>query len=130
MGSGKILVMDDEELIRKMLEKLLKRIGYEPEFAKDGAEAIEMYQKARKSGTPYNMVILDLIVPGGMGGKDTLSRLLELDQDIKAIVTSGYSEDPVLANYRDYGFKGRLPKPFDPHYLSSLLHRVLSDGNK
>jgi two-component system, cell cycle sensor histidine kinase and response regulator CckA len=100
-------------------------LGYESEFANDGDEAIEMYKRAMKSEKPYNAVIMDLTIPGGMGGKEAIKILLEIDPEVKAIVFSGYSEDPVMANFREYGFKGMMPKPFDTNALGKILNDVL-----
>ncbi|MDB9823204.1 PAS domain S-box protein [Deltaproteobacteria bacterium] len=124
-GQGRILVMDDEASLRKMFDRMLVALGYKPEFAKDGAETIEMYKMAMESGKPYDAVILDLTVPGGMGGREAIEQLLEVDPEVKAIVSSGYSEDPVLSNFQDYGFKGTMPKPFESISLSNTLHEVL-----
>ncbi len=124
-GAGRILVMDDEAIVRKTLGKILEKLGYEPEFAEEGAEAIEMYKTAEASGKPYEAVILDLTVPGGMGGKDTMKKLLELESGVKAIVSSGYSDDSLLANFQEYGFRGILPKPFDPQAVSKVLNEVI-----
>jgi DNA-binding NarL/FixJ family response regulator len=84
-----------------------------------------MYKTAEESGNPYEAVILDLTIPGGMGGKDTIEKLLEIKSGAKAIVSSGYSDDPLLANFQEYGFKGILPKPFEPHALSKVLNEVI-----
>ena len=124
-GQGRILVMDDEASLRKMLGRMLKNLGYESKFAKDGAEAIEMYKAAKKSEKPYDAVIMDLTIPGGMGGKEAINKLLEIDPEVKAIVSSGYSDDPVLANFREYGFKGMIPKPFEFQSLSKVLHEAI-----
>jgi CheY-like chemotaxis protein len=124
-GQGRILVMDDEESLRKMAGRMLKNLGYESEFAKDGAEAVEMYKNAVESGKPYDAVILDLTVPGGMGGKDAIKKLFEIDPEVKAVVSSGYSDDPVLSNFREYGFKGILPKPFKSPSLGKVLRDVI-----
>ena len=129
-GRGRILVMDDEASLRKMIGKMLKKLGYEAEFAKDGAEAVEMYQAAWEAGEPYDAVILDLTVPGGMGGKECVKKLLETDPDVKAIVSSGYSEDQVLANYQEYGFKGVIPKPYDSLSLGKVLREVIKGIGK
>ncbi|MFC1886872.1 PAS domain S-box protein, partial [Thermodesulfobacteriota bacterium] len=104
-GHGRILVMDDETSLRKMVGKMLEKLGYESEFAKDGAEAIRMVKEAKESEKPYDAVILDLTVPGGMGGKETIKKLMEINPEIKAIVSSGYSDDPVLSNFQEYGFE-------------------------
>ena len=117
--------MDDEASLRKMVGRMLGNLGYESEFAKDGAEAIEMYKAAQESEKPYDAVILDLTVPGGMGGKEAINKLLELDPEVTAIVSSGYSDDPVLANFQEYGFKGMMPKPFESLSLGKVLHDVL-----
>jgi PAS domain S-box-containing protein len=124
-GQGRILVMDDEAPLRKMLGRMLKNLDYESEFAKDGAEALRMYKDAQESETPYDVVILDLTIPGGMGGTETIKKLLEVDPEVKAIVYSGYSDDPVLSNFQKYGFKGMMPKPFESQSLSKVLHEVL-----
>jgi CheY-like chemotaxis protein len=124
-GQGRILVMDDEAPLRKMVGRMLKNLGYESEFAKDGAEAIRMYKEAQESEKPYDVVILDLTIPGGMGGKEAINKLLEIDPEVKAIVSSGYSDDPVLANFQEYGFKGTMPKPFESLSLGKVLFEVL-----
>jgi two-component system cell cycle sensor histidine kinase/response regulator CckA len=126
-GHGRILVMDDEASLRKIVGRMLEKLGYESEFAKDGAEAIEMYKEAKEAEKPYNAVILDLTIPGGIGGKEAINKLLEIDPGIKAIVSSGYSDDPVLANFQEYGFKGIMPKPFESLRLGKALHEVLRD---
>ena len=126
-GRGRILVMDDDELLRKMIARILEKLGYEWEFAKDGAQAIDIYRAAKESGKAFDAAILDLTVPGGMGGKETVLKLLEIDPEAKAIVSSGYSDDPVLADFGAYGFKGKIPKPFGPQSLSQVLHGVLND---
>ena len=124
-GQGRILVMDDEASLRKMVGRMLKTLGYESEFAMDGAEAIRMVKEAQESEKPYDAVILDLTIPGGMGGKEAINKLLEIDPEVKAIVSSGYSDDPVLANFQEYGFKGMMPKPFESLSLGKVLHEVL-----
>jgi two-component system, cell cycle sensor histidine kinase and response regulator CckA len=110
---ARILVMDDEEVIRRVAGRMLALAGHEAVFAADGADAVRAYSAARQSGRPFDLVIFDLTVPGGMGGKDALQELLKLDPDIRAIASSGYSSDPVMANPRTYGFCTSLPKPYD-----------------
>ena len=110
--SGKILVMDDEEMVRDVSAALLGHMGYVVEVAVDGVEAIEMYRGAMASGKAYDAVILDLTNSIGMGGVEAIKRLLQIDPDIKAIVTSGYCNDPVLIHFREYGFRGFITKPY------------------
>ncbi|HBF42038.1 MAG TPA: hybrid sensor histidine kinase/response regulator, partial [Desulfobacteraceae bacterium] len=124
-GEGRILLMDDEELVRKVSGEMLEVLGYEVEFAKDGAEAIEVYKKAKESLHPFDAIIVDLTVPGGMGGKETVEKLIELDPEVKAIVSSGYSTDPVMANFRQYGFGAIVTKPYSMKELAEALHRVV-----
>ena len=124
-GNGRILVMDDEALIRELLGRMLEKLGYESEPSENGTEAIEKYKQAIESEKPYDAVILDLNVPGEMGGKETVGKIMEIDPDVKAIVTSGYSEDSTSASLHEYGFKGILPKPFDFELLSEMMQKVI-----
>jgi PAS domain S-box-containing protein len=126
-GHGRILVMDDEASLRKVVEIMLEQLGYESNFAKNGAEAVEMYKRAKEAERPYVAVILDLTVPGGMGGKEAIKNLLEIDPATIAIVSSGYSDDPVLTNFQEYGFKGMLSKPYEFRSLGKVLQEVLKD---
>ncbi len=128
-GAGKILLMDDDMMLREMAVDMLEVLGYEAELAEDGTEAIEMYRKAKESEKPYDAVILDLSIPGGMGGKEAIKILLEIDPDLKAIVFSGYSDSPVMSSYREYGFKGMMAKPFDLNTLGKALNEVLKGSN-
>ena len=117
----KILVMDDEELIRIINRDMLQRLGYEAEVACGGEEAVQMYAEARRAGSPFGAVILDLTIKGGMGGRETMERLRGLDPDIRAIVASGYANDPVMANFREYGFLDVLHKPYQLRDLEKSL---------
>ena len=119
--------MDDDEMIRYMLSKMLPVAGYTTELASDGKEAIKKYIAARNSGKPFDAVILDLTVPGGMGGKETVSRLLEIDPDVKVIVSSGYSTDPIMYEYKTYGFSAVITKPYSVNQMEATLHNVLSE---
>jgi two-component system cell cycle sensor histidine kinase/response regulator CckA len=123
-GHGKILLMDDEETVRMVTGKMLRHLGYEVEFAKDGEEAIRLYESAKKSGRPFDAVIMDLTVPGGMGGKEAIIKLNKIEPSVKAIVASGYSHDPVMAEFNKYGFCGVVLKPFTIVELSQALHRI------
>ena len=125
-GEGKILLMDDEEIIRETAEQLLTHKGYTVECAKDGEEAIDLYKKAMEASKPFNAVILDLTIRGGMGGKDAVKKLREIDPNVKAIVASGYSNDPVLANFKEYGFVGVFAKHDKTTELGKTLHKVIN----
>lgn len=120
--TGRVLLMDDEEMVRNFGKEMLLRLGFDTEHAKDGAEAIELYKRAMDLGKPYDAVILDLTVKGGMSGKDAVKRLLEIDPQVKAIISSGYSNDPVMADFKKYGFIGALPKPYTMKDLSDTLN--------
>ena len=124
-GKGKILVMDDEEFIRDLAIQMLSKIEYDVSVAHDGDETIEMYRQAQKSGEPFDIVIMDLTIPGGMGGKETIRKLRELDPKVKALVSSGYSNDPIMSNFRDYGFQGVVKKPYRIQEMSDALRSVL-----
>jgi len=104
-------------------------LGYEVDFAKDGKEAIELYKKAKESSKPFDVVIMDLTIPGGMGGKETVKKLLEIDPDAKAIVSSGYSSDPIMSDYKSYGFRGVVVKPYNTVELSRVVADVVK-GNE
>ena len=123
---GKILVMDDEELIRSIAGAMIKSLDHEVEFAEHGEEAIEKYKAAMESGNPFDVVILDLTIRGGMGGLETIERLLAVDPKIRAIVSSGYSDDAVVSDYHNYGFSACLTKPYKLQELSYTLNNMLS----
>lgn len=118
--------MDDEELVREVGGEMLEVLGYEVEFAKDGAEAIELYKKAKESTHPFDAIILDLTIPGGMGGKEAVEKLIEIDPEVKAIVSSGYSTDPIMADFRKYGFSDVVAKPYKLNELGEALHKVIA----
>jgi len=121
-----VLIMDDEKMIRDVVSKLLKRIGHDAELAKDGKEAIELYIMAREKKTPFDLVILDMVVPNGMDGVHTIERLLSIDPGVKALASSGYTYDHVLSNYREYGFCGIIKKPYTLTELKQAISFVLS----
>ena len=120
----RVLVMDDEEMLRKLARQMLERMGYAVETVKDGLEAIEVYQNQRASGESFNLVILDLTIKGGMGGEQTIRELMKLDPDIKAIVSSGYFNDPVMSDFQKYGFKAAMPKPYEKKNLKEVLEKL------
>jgi two-component system cell cycle sensor histidine kinase/response regulator CckA len=125
-GTGRILVMDDEEIVRNAVGRMLEHIGYEVTLASKGAECIDLYKNSKDAGKPFNAVILDLTIPGELGGKETIKQLLELDPKVKAIVSSGYSNDPIMSEYEKYGFRGMMAKPFKLAEVSHLLHDLLT----
>ncbi len=124
-GNGKILIMDDDAMLRDVTGAMLDSLGYEVEYARDGREAIETYEKARASVRPFDAVIMDLTIPGGMGGEEAIKELLKTDPYVKAIVSSGYSQDAIMAHYREYGFSAIISKPYKLTDLSKALQTVL-----
>ena len=124
-GKGRILIMDDEEVIRELLLQELSDAGYEVELTKDGAEAIEQYAKAKKSGQPFDAVIMDVTIPGGTGGKEAIKQLLEIDPEVEVIVSSGYANDSIIVDFRDYGFRAAIAKPYKITELEKTLHSVV-----
>ncbi|MBI5238337.1 MAG: response regulator [Deltaproteobacteria bacterium] len=125
-GRGRILVMDDEDMVRGVAGAILTELGYDVGFAASGSEAIELYREAKKTAHAFDAVIVDLTIPGGMGGKEAVKRLLELDPEVKAIVSSGYSEDPIMSDFKKYGFKAVIAKPYRIPELSKTVHDVVS----
>jgi PAS domain S-box-containing protein len=128
LGGGRILFMDDEPMIRELMPGMLAPFGYDVVSAADGGSAIGLYEEAKKEGKPFSVVIMDLTVPGGLGGKETLQRLLKLDPKVKAIVSSGYANDPVMAHYEEFGFKGMVHKPYEITDLQRVVHHVIFDS--
>ena len=125
VGTGKILFLDDDEEILEIAEAMLKKIGYSVDFCKDGSVVIELYKKARESGEPYDVVILDLTIPGGMSGKEAVKELIEIDPQVKAIASSGYSNSQIMSHYKKYGFSGVIAKPYRVEDLDELLQDLL-----
>jgi len=124
-GEGKILVIDDKENIRKSAGEMLTRLGYEVNTAKDHAEGINLYEKAMKEKQPFDAVIMDLTIPGSMGGKEAIHKLKKMDQDAKVILSSGYSEDRVMSEFRKYGFSDVVAKPYEIEEMSRAIHNAL-----
>ncbi len=124
-GEGKILIMDDEKPVRDTARDILAHLGYETEQAADGEEAITMFKSALDADSPFAAVILDLTIPGGMGGKETVKKLQEIAPDVNAIVSSGYSSDPILAAYEKYGFKGIIIKPYRISDIAAVLQKTI-----
>jgi len=123
-GEGRVLVMDDEESIRLLLGEMLRHLGYDVQCVAEGKEALVRYQEAYHARQPFHAVILDLTITGGLGGKDTFQQLRQFDPQVKAIVSSGYSNDPVLSRYSTFGFLGVVAKPFRLAELSQVLHQI------
>jgi CheY-like chemotaxis protein len=126
--SARVLVLDDEEAICMLVTCALEPLGYEVTETNDGKDAIAAYEKAIKDGRPYDLFISDLIIPGGMGGKDTIKRLREIDPNILAIVSSGYANDPILSKHEDYGFSGMIAKPYEIDALGRKVAQVLAEA--
>ncbi len=124
-SAGRVLVMDDEKELGELVQQILELKGFVVELVLDGADAIAKYRQALAQGSPFDCIIMDLTIPGGIGGKDAIREILLLNPDAKVIVSSGYAEDPVMANYRDYGFKGVIPKPYTPRQLTEVVQEVL-----
>jgi PAS domain S-box-containing protein len=123
---ARILVMDDEEHIRSITRKMLEKFGYTVILATDGEEAVEAYGKSVEEGTPYDLVIMDLTIPGGMGGKEASTEILTMDPSARIVVSSGYSNDPVMADYKAYGLKGIIPKPYRLAELKETIQNLIA----
>ena len=124
-AGGKVLVMDDEAMIRKMLNNMLSLAGYEVEVSSDGNEVLEKYTQAMQARDPFDAVIMDLTIPGGMGGKEAIKKLLEIDPQATVIVSSGYATDPIMSEYKKYGFKAVIAKPYSVKQLQETLSGLL-----
>jgi DNA-binding NtrC family response regulator len=121
----RILLIDDQEIIRESTGRVLRRLGYEVKSAKDGEEGIKLYENAIKGERPYDVVITDLTIPRGLGGKEAIKRFMERDPEAKVIVCSGYSDDEIMSKFKTYGFCGAVQKPYRIEELAELIHRVL-----
>jgi CheY-like chemotaxis protein len=122
--------MDDEAALRRIIALCLADVGYRVDQAPDGAQAIVQFDQAHNTGDPFDAVILDLTVRGGMGGLDALERLKAIDPSVRAIAASGYSDSPVLGDFERYGFVGALAKPFHFTMLVNLLRQVVPNGQE
>ncbi len=123
-----VLIMDDDEMIRDTASEMLRYLGYESVHAVNGTEAISIYREEMQNGRGIDIVIMDLTIPGGQGGRDCIQELLKLDPDAQVIVSSGYAHDPVMANYSSYGFAAALPKPFTIQAMSVLLKGLVKSS--
>ncbi|HUG12464.1 MAG TPA: ATP-binding protein [Opitutaceae bacterium] len=125
-GNRRLLVMDDEHVIRLVAQRGLSRFGYEVVLAKDGEEAIAAYQQAMREGKPFAAIVLDMVIPGGIGGEKTLERIREIDPDVRALAMSGYSTSGVMGNPAAFGFKAGLPKPFSLEQFAAAIAGVVN----
>lgn len=124
-GQGKILIMEDDATIREVTGEMLDHLGYDVTFARDGTEAIALYSQEIHTDTPFEAVVLDLTVPGGMGGQQAIKKLLKIDPQTRAIVASGYANNPIMTQFKHYGFCDRIVKPYKSEELHAVLHRVI-----
>ncbi|MCD4652294.1 MAG: PAS domain S-box protein [Candidatus Cloacimonetes bacterium] len=125
VGEGRILLMDDEDFIRRVSGEMLRYLGFEVDTVQNGDELIDYYKRAMQENRPYAVVIMDLTIPGGAGGREAIKHLKKIDPDAKAIVSSGYTTDPIMSEYKQSGFAGVIPKPYKIRELSQLLKNVL-----
>jgi CheY-like chemotaxis protein len=122
---GRILVMDDEEIVRNVVKEMIGALGHEVACAVDGNEAIETFMHAREAGRPFDVVIFDLTVRGGMGGEQAIKRIREIDPDVVAVVSSGYADNPLMADHRTHGFSAFLNKPYRIEAVRDCLNMLL-----
>ena len=123
---GRILVLEDEEMIVEGLEKIFRKAGFNADITKEGAHTLNLYKKALDSGNPYSLVMLDLTIPGGMGGIETIKKLKEIDRNVRAVMCSGYSDDSAIAKYAEYGFLEFIDKPYEAEVLIEKLSRLIN----
>ncbi|RPH37660.1 MAG: response regulator [Desulfobulbaceae bacterium] len=124
-GKKKILIMDDEVMIGEIACQMLSFIGYESMHVTSGEKAIEVYRQQLESGEPFDVVIMDLTIPGGMGGSEAVVEILAIDPQARVLVSSGYSNNQIMTNFAEYGFRGVIEKPFDMQALQEAIEAVL-----
>ena len=124
-SKSKVLLMDDDEMVRTVTQAMLAQLGHEVEHSKNGEEAVKLYLEASNTNNKYDLVIMDLTIPGGMGGQEAVQKVLAIDSSAKVSVSSGYSNDPVMASYNEYGFCGAVVKPYQLQELSKVISQVL-----
>lgn len=122
---ARVLVMDDDEMICDVVSEILERTGFSVKTAFDGKKATQMYKQSMEANKPFDVVIMDLTIPGGIGGKEAIKDILDIDPEAKVIVSSGYADNPVMSNYAAYGFKGIISKPYTMNNLQKVLSKVL-----
>lgn len=121
-----MLILEDEPLIRQLLLRHLETMGCGVTATAEGSETVRLYAEQLRAGQPFDLVIMDLSIPGGMGGAQAMEQIRRMDPEVRAIVSSGYSDDPVMSRPADYGFQGVLPKPYQPRELQALVEEFLS----
>ena len=121
---GKVLYLDDDDILRRATCLFLSKVGFKVESARDGVDAVNRYARAWEAGAPFDVVILDLSIPGGMGGAETFSVIREFDPEVQAIVTSGYADDPFVREYTRHGFAGVMVKPYDVEDLGATVQKA------
>jgi CheY-like chemotaxis protein len=124
-GKGKVLFMDDEQIVIDMTREVLKFLDYDVMFAKEGSEAIDLYKKEKAAGVPFDVVILDLSVRSGLGGKETIEELRKIDPQVKSVISSGFMDDPVVRDFSSHGFDKRLTKPYKIPDLKNILEQLM-----
>jgi PAS domain S-box-containing protein len=128
-GTGRVLIVDDEEAIRALVEFTLERLGYKVSQAESALEGVELYRQKLEAGERFDLVILDLTLPGGMGGKEALKKLIEIDPTVNAIVSSGYAMDATMSRYQDFGFRGVIAKPYEAAELGRIVHETIESSH-
>jgi Response regulator containing CheY-like receiver, AAA-type ATPase, and DNA-binding domains len=124
-SKGKVLLVDDEEIIIDVSKEVLRFLGYDAVFAREGRAAMDLYRQEKEAGRPFDLVIIDLTMPEGMDGRETIEKLREYDSRVKAVVSSGYANDPVVQDYGRYGFSGRLTKPYRINEMKAILEELI-----
>jgi CheY-like chemotaxis protein len=128
-GTGRVLIVDDEEPIRALVEYSLSRLGYQVTQAATALEGVNIYRQKFEADERFDAVILDLTLPGGMGGKEALKKLIEIDPTVNAIVSSGYATDATMSRYQDFGFRGVIAKPYEAAELGKIVHDVIDSSH-
>ena len=123
--TSRVLLMDDDEAVLEVTSEILRVFGYEVEIAHDGKEALELYHQGMINGKRFDIVIMDLTIPGGMGGRDAVVELHKLDPEAKAMVSTGHADDPAVSQFSDHGFVGVIPKPYRIDELDKRIKRAM-----
>ncbi|PCI06634.1 MAG: hybrid sensor histidine kinase/response regulator [Gammaproteobacteria bacterium] len=128
--NARILIMDDDEMLREVTEAMLQNLGYSVTLSADGDSAFAQYQKAMNTKNPIDLVIMDLTIPNGIGGKEAIKLIQQIDPHVNGLVSSGYCNDPVMANHNDYGFVGAIKKPYSQDELGEAVNAILNNPIK